>query len=65
MHFSPSGLMACAGGTYGLLAALGIFRISKNPDANEAWVRKFGPWLKILSPFVILYGLAELIGLFN
>ena len=65
MHFNPSGLMACAGGTYGLLAALGIVRISKNPDANEAWVRKFGPLLKILSPFVILFGLAELIGLFN
>ena len=44
---------------------LRIVRVSKNPDANEAWVRKFDPLMKILSPFVILFGFAELIGLFN
>ena len=65
MHFNPSGLIVCAGGTYGLLAALRIVRVSKNPDANEAWLRKFGPLMKILSPLVILFGFAELIGLFN
>ena len=65
MHFNPSGLIVCAGGTYGLLAALRIVRVSKNPDANEAWLRKFGPLMKILSPLVILLGFAELIGLFN
>lgn len=65
MHFNPSGLIACAGGTYGLLAALGVVRVSKNPDANEAWLQKFGPFMKILSPLVILFGFAELLGLFN
>jgi len=65
MHFNISGLIACAGGTYGLLAALRIVRVSNNPDANEVWLRKFGPLMTILSPLVILFGFAELIGLFN
>ena len=62
MHLNPSGLIALAGGIFGLLAALGIVRVSKNPEANEVWVRKFGPMMKILSPLVILFGLGEVFG---
>jgi len=61
MHLTLSGLVAVAGGIYALLAAFGI----KNPEANELWLGRFGPMLKILSPLVILFGLAELLGLFK
>jgi hypothetical protein len=62
VHFNPGGLIALAGGIYGLLATFRIVRVSKNPAANEVWLRKFGPMMKILSPLVILFGLAELLG---
>jgi hypothetical protein len=62
MHLNPGGLIAFAGGIYGLLAAFHIIRVSRNPEANEVWLRKFGPMLKIVSPLVTLFGLAELLG---
>ena len=63
MHLNLSGLIATAGGIYGLLAALRIVRVSKNSEGNELWLRKFGPMMKVLSPLVILFGLAELLGI--
>ena len=62
MNLNLSGLIAVAGGIYGLLAAFGIVRVSKSPPANEVWLRKFGSMMKIVSPLVILFGLAELLG---
>lgn len=63
MQLNLSGLIAIAGGIYGLLAALRIVRVSKNSQSNEVWLRKFGPMMKLLSPLVILFGLAELLGI--
>ncbi|MBZ5644946.1 MAG: hypothetical protein LAO19_19475 [Acidobacteriia bacterium] len=63
MHLNLSGLIAIAGGIYGLLAAFRIVRVSKNSESNEVWLRKFGPLMKVLSPLVILFGLAELLGI--
>ena len=63
MQLNLSGLIAIAGGIYGLLAALRIVRVSKNSESNEVWLRKFGPMMKVLSPLVILFGLAELLGI--
>lgn len=63
MHLNLSGLIAIAGGIYGLLAAFRIVRVSKNSESNEVWLRKFGPMMKVLSPLVILFGLAELLGI--
>ena len=65
MHFNLSGLIPVAGGIYGLLAAFRVIRVSKNSEANEVWLRKFGPILKILSPLVALFGLAEFLGVFG
>jgi hypothetical protein len=62
MHFHTGGFIASLGGTYALLAAFRVVHVSKNPAANEMWLRKFGPVLKIVSPLVILFGLAELLG---
>jgi hypothetical protein len=63
MHLDLGGLIAIAGGTYGLLAALGIVRVSKNPQTDEVWLRKFGAMMKVVTPLVILFGLAELLGI--
>jgi hypothetical protein len=63
VHLNLSGLIAIAGGIYGLLAAFRIVRVSKNSESNEVWLRKFGPMMKVLSPLVILFGLAEFFGI--
>ncbi len=57
-----SGLIPLLGGVYCLLVAFRVVRVSKNLDANERWLQKYGTWLKILAPIVILFGLAELFG---
>ena len=62
MHFNLNGLIFVGGGIFSLLVASGVVRASMNPEANEAWRRKFGPMMKILSPIMILFGLAELFG---
>jgi len=58
------GLILIAGGIYGLLAAFRVVRVSKNAEANERWLQKFGLIIKVISPLAILFGLAELLGLF-
>lgn len=56
------GLIPIIGGVYCLLVAFRVVRVSKNPEANELWLRRFGTLMKILGPIVILFGLAELLG---
>ena len=63
MHLNLSGLIFVASGIYGLLAVFRVVPVSKNPQANEQWLRKFGPTMKVLSPLIILFGLAQLFGL--
>lgn len=65
MHIHLTGVIAIAGGVYALLAALRIVRVSKNPEANEVWLRKYGLLLKILGPVLILFGFAEFFALVN
>jgi hypothetical protein len=65
MQFDFSGLIPIAGGTYALLAAFRVIRLSKNPADNELWLQKFGLAMKIIGPIVILFGLAEFFGLFG
>ena len=64
MRLNFSGLIPIAFGIYVLLAVFRVVRLSKNADANEQWLRKFGPMMKILGPIVILAGLGQLFGLF-
>jgi len=65
MQFNFSGLIFIAGGIYALLAAFRVVRLSKNQEANEQWLRKFGPMMKVLGPIIILFGLGQLFGLFR
>ena len=59
------GLIPLLCGLYCILVAFRIIPASKNPEANELWLRKFGALMKILGPFIFLFGLAELLGLFK
>jgi hypothetical protein len=65
MHLNWSGLISIAFGIYVLLASFRIIQLSKNPEANEQWLRKFGSMMKILGPIVILGGIGQLFGLFR
>jgi len=65
MRLNLGGLIPIAGGIYGLLVVYRLVQVSKNPEANELWLRKFGPLVKILSPLVVLFGIAQLLGLFR
>ena len=65
MHLNWSGLIPIALGIYVLLAVFRVVQLSKNAEANEQWLRKFGPMMKVLGPVVILFGLGQLFGLFR
>jgi hypothetical protein len=38
--------------------------ISQDPEKMELWHRKFGKLAKVLGPFVIGFGVLELLGVF-
>ena len=63
MRPNYNGLIPIAAGVYILLAAFRFIPLSKNPEANELWLRRFGLWMKVLSPILIVCGLLELAGL--
>jgi hypothetical protein len=65
MHLNWSGLIPIACGIYLVLASYRVVRLGKNPEANELWLRKFGPMMKIFGPITILGGLGQLFGLFR
>ena len=65
MHLNLSGLILIAGGIYALLGAFRVIQLSRNQEANELWLRKFGPMMKVISPLVILCGVGQLFGLFK
>ena len=58
-------LIPIAGGAYALLAAFRVVHVSKDAQANEQWVQKYGPMIKIISPLLIVFGLAQLFGMFR
>ena len=61
-----SGLILLLGGIYGLLLAYRVVpRTTKDPEKMELWHRKFGKMMKILSPFLIIFGILELLGVLN
>ena len=62
MRWDFSGLIPIALGTYVLLAVFRVIRLSKNQEANELWLRKFGRMMKILGPIIVLGGLLQLFG---
>jgi hypothetical protein len=64
MHIKLDGLIPIFGGIYGLLLGYRVVpRQPKDPEKMELWHRKFGTMIKVLSPFLIGFGLLELFGL--
>ncbi len=63
MHINLGGLIPIFGGIYGLLIAYRVIpRNPRDPEKMELWHRKFGKMIKVLSPFLIGYGILELFG---
>jgi hypothetical protein len=64
MHIQFGGLIPIFGGIYGLLIAYRVVpRKPRDPEKMELWHRKFGKMMKVLSPFLIGFGLLELLGI--
>lgn len=60
------GLIPIFGGIYGLLMAKGVLpRHPKDPEKMALWRRKFGGMMTVLCPFLILFGLAQVFGVFR
>jgi hypothetical protein len=59
-------LFPILGGIYGLLLAKGVLpRNPKDPERMALWRRKFGGIMTVGCPIAILFGIAELFGLFR
>jgi hypothetical protein len=57
------GLIPILAGIFGLLFAQGVLpRNPKDPERLALWRRKFGKMMTILSPLIILFGVALLFG---
>jgi hypothetical protein len=60
------GLIPILGGIYGLLLAQGVLpRNPSDPERMALWRRKFGGMMRVAGPLVILFGIAQLFGLFR
>jgi hypothetical protein len=59
---NPEGMIPIIGGSLAWLMATGRYNPSKDPVKWEEWLRRWGPMLKILTPLVILFGIAQLLG---
>lgn len=56
------GLIPLLGGIYGFLLANGTLpRKPKEPEKMDLWRRKFGKWMKLMCPFLVIYGILELL----
>lgn len=54
------GLIPLLGGIYCLLIGFRVVRASKNPDANETYVKKYGLLLKLGGAVCVVFGVIEL-----
>ncbi len=48
-------------GVWVLLIGLGKARVSKNPDANAAWLKKWGIAFRIGGPIMALAGIVRIV----
>jgi hypothetical protein len=57
------GLIPLLCGVYGFLVANGTLpRRPKDPERMALWRRKFGPMMKIVCPFLVIFGILQLLG---
>jgi hypothetical protein len=56
------GLIYIAGGVYGLLMAYRVVpKNPKDPEKMELWHRKFGKMMKIVCPWLVAWGVLNLL----
>ena len=61
-----NGLIPLLAGICGLLLAYRVVPLKpKDPEKTELWRRKHGKMMKILSPFLIIYGILVLLGVLD
>jgi hypothetical protein len=64
-HINLEGSIPILAGIYGLLLAYRVVpQKPKDPEKMELWHRKFGKMMKIISPFLIVFGLLLLFRVF-
>jgi len=63
MVINPEGLIPIIGGIFAYLMATGRYNPSKDPVKWEKWHLRWGKTLKIIAPIVILFGVAQFLGL--
>jgi hypothetical protein len=57
------GLIPILGGIYGYLLANGTLPMNpKDPEKMDLWRRKFGKMMKIICPFIVIFGILQLLG---
>ena len=57
------GIIPLLGGIYCTLLGFGIIAPGKNPEKNAQWLAKFGTFMKIGGPLLIVFGFLEFLGL--
>jgi len=60
-----NGLVFLIVGIYGTLIAFRVITPNKNPKKMELWHQRLGPMMKIISPIIIIFGIAKLTGILN
>ncbi len=55
------GIIFVIGGVWCLFVGLGKARVSKNPEAGEAWLKKWGLVFRIAGPIMVLAGIVRIV----
>lgn len=56
------GLIPILGGLYGYLLAIGTLpKNPRDPMKMELWRRKFGKMMRIVCPFLVVFGMLQLV----
>lgn len=57
------GLIPILGGIYGLLLANGTLpKHPRDPLKMELWRKRFGKMMRIVCPFLVVFGMLQLVG---
>ena len=65
MQLQLEGLIPIGCGVYSTLLAHRIIPLKSSPERTELWHRKFGRMMKILGPFLVVFGLVQLSGVLD
>jgi len=61
--FQIWGVFMALGGIYGALMAWGIVPRNPDPERMALWHKKYGKMMKVLSPFLVLAGTLQALGI--